>query len=86
MCACFSTGGIDNEADGGAVTPGLRAGARGLKLAAPFFFKRELMAQQCPFERRGSLLARVVRILSEVQLSLDVGCESRKYDLVYKAI
>lgn len=42
--ACFSMLDAADEADGGA-GPGLRAGARGLKLVAPFFFKRELMAQ-----------------------------------------
>lgn len=42
---CFSALGIGGEADGGATGPSLRTGARGLKLAAPFFFKRELIAQ-----------------------------------------
>jgi len=35
----------DGAFDGGAVV-GLRTGARGLKLAAPFFFKRVLIAQK----------------------------------------
>jgi hypothetical protein len=53
-CAEEGTGGCDSLSmlgltdggfDGGAVV-GLRTGARGLKLAAPFFFNRVLIAQK----------------------------------------